>query len=202
MRHYFISELHTKDDYFTFNEKVQGIDFCFNSCNDVFSKNCVDYGTKVLIDAIVKNSTMYNGTVLDVGCGYGALSIVLEKFLKNCTFSLCDVNSTAVELAKQNVLKNNSTRIVNVVESDLYANIDGTFDHIVSNPPIKTGKAVLLNLINEGYNKLNVGGSMTLVIKKNYGADSTKKLMESLFNNSQILNRDKGYYILYSKKMG
>ena len=115
---------------------------------------------------------------------------------------MCDVNSTAVELAKQNVLKNNSTRIVNVVESDLYANIDGTFDHIVSNPPIKTGKAVLLNLINEGFNKLNVGGSMTLVIKKNYGADSTKKLMESLFNNSQILNRDKGYYILYSKKMG
>lgn len=202
MRHYFIAESHTKDDYFTFTENVQGITFCFDSCNDVFSKNCVDYGTKVLIGTIVKNATLYSGTVLDVGCGYGALSIVLEKCLKNCTFTLCDINSTAIELAKKNKVNNNSSNIVEIFESDLYANVNGTFDHIISNPPIKTGKSVLINLIEQGYNKLNVNGSMTLVIKKNYGADSAKKLMESLFKNCQILNRDKGYYILYSKKVG
>ena len=55
MRHYFISESHTKEDYFAFDENVQGISFSFDSCNDVFSKNEVDYGSKVLIDAVIKH---------------------------------------------------------------------------------------------------------------------------------------------------
>lgn len=202
MRHYFISESHTKEDYFTFDEKVQGIGFSFDSCNDVFSKNCVDYGTKVLISTIVKHKDRYSGSVLDMGCGYGALSVVLDKCLDNCTFTLCDVNSTAVELANKNKIRNKSRNIVDIFESDLYTNVNGAFDHIISNPPIKTGKSVFINLITEGYERLNNGGSMTLVIKKNYGADSAKKLMETLFHNSEILNRDKGYYILYSKKVG
>lgn len=202
MHHYFINESHTESDYFAFNETVEGNSFTFDSCNDVFSKNCVDYGTRVLIRAIIKNRDKYYGSVLDMGCGYGALSIVLSKWLDNCEFTLCDINRTAVELAKKNKLRNNSVNIKDIFESDLYSNVEGTFDHIISNPPIKTGKSVLVNLIREGYDRLNAGGSMTLVIKKNYGADSAKKLMESLFKNSQVLNRDKGYYILYSKKIG
>lgn len=202
MRHYFISESHTKDDYFTFNEVVQGISFSFDSCNDVFSKNQVDYGSKVLIDAVVKHKDRYFGSVLDMGCGYGTLSIVLSKCLLDCNFTMCDINSTAVELANKNRIRNKCNNIVDVFESDLFSNIDSTFDHIISNPPIKTGKSVLVNLITEGYEKLNNGGSMTLVIKKNYGADSAKKLMETLFGNSEILSRDKGFYILYSKKVG
>lgn len=202
MRHYFINESHTEEDYFAFDEKVQGIGFSFDSCNDVFSKNQVDYGSKVLIDAVVKHKDRYFGSVLDVGCGYGAISIVLSKCIPECEFTLCDINSTAVELANKNKLKNNCKNIVNVLESDLYTNVPGTFDHIVSNPPIKTGKKVLIDLITIGYEKLNVGGSMTLVIKKNYGADSAKKLMETIFKNSEILSRDKGFYILYSKKVG
>lgn len=202
MHHYFISEPHTKDEYFKFTESVMGTSFSFDSCNDVFSKNCVDYGTKVLISTILKHAEDYNGNILDVGCGYGALSIVLEKSLKNSKFTMCDINATAVELAKKNVVNNNTSNIVDVFESDLYTNVFGTFDHIISNPPIKTGKSVLINLITQGFDKLNNGGSMTLVIKKNYGADSAKKMMENIFGNSVVLNRDKGYYILYSKKVG
>lgn len=201
MRHYFIAEAHTDSDYFTFEENFEGKNFIFNSCNDVFSKNCVDYGTKVLIKSIIKNSSNYFGDVLDVGCGYGALSIILEKYLKNCKFTLIDVNSVAVDLAKKNKLANNSSNIKNIFESDLYSNVSGTYSHIVSNPPIKTGKSVLINLITQGFNLLNIGGSMTIVIKKNYGADSAKNLMKNTFGNAEVLERDKGYYILYSKKM-
>ena len=200
MRHYFINESHTKEDYFAFNENVQGISFSFDSCNDVFSKNQVDYGSKVLIDAVIKHKDRYNGSILDVGCGYGAISIVLSKCLPECNFTLCDINSTAVELAKKNKIKNNCKNILDIFESDLYNNIDGTFDHIVSNPPIKTGKQVLIDLITTGYEKLNVGGSMTLVIKKNYGADSAKKKMMEVFGNCEIVERNKGFYVLVSVK--
>ncbi len=200
MRHYFIAENHKQSDYFSFTENVEGKNFTFNSCNDVFSKNCVDYGTKVLIKTIIKNSSKFTGTILDVGCGYGALSIILEKYLNDAKFTLIDVNSTAVELANKNKVLNKSLNIDNIFISDLYSNVNNTFDHIISNPPIKTGKQVLIDLITQGYGLLNKNGSMTLVIKKNYGADSAKKLMESIFGNSEVLERDKGYYILYSKK--
>ena len=200
MRHYFIAENHKESDYFSFTENVEGKNFTFNSCNDVFSKNCVDYGTKVLIKTIIKNSSKFTGSILDVGCGYGALSIVLEKYLNNSKFTLIDVNSTAVELANKNKVTNKSLNIEQIFISDLYSNVNSTFDHIISNPPIKTGKQVLIDLITQGYELLNKNGSMTLVIKKNYGADSAKKLMESIFGNAEVLERDKGYYILYSKK--
>lgn len=200
MRHYFIAESHSDDDYFTFEENFNGDKFIFNSCNDVFSKNCVDYGTKVLIKTIIKNSSNYFGDVLDVGCGYGALSIILEKYLKNCNFTLIDINSEAIKLAKKNKIENKSNNIKDIFESDLYSNITNSYSHIISNPPIKTGKTVLNNLITQGYEILNNGGSMTLVIKKNYGADSAKNLMQKTFGNAVVLERDKGYYILYSKK--
>ena len=180
MRHYFIAENHKESDYFSFTENVEGKNFTFNSCNDVFSKNCVDYGTKVLIKTIIKNSSKFTGSILDVGCGYGALSIVLEKYLNNAKFTLIDVNSTAVELANKNKVLNKSLNIEQIFISDLYSNVNSTFDHIISNPPIKTGKQVLIDLITQGYELLNKNGSMTLVIKKNYGADSAKKLMESI----------------------
>ena len=44
------------------------------------------------------------------------------------------------------------------------------------------------------------GGDLTLVIKKNLGADSLKKYLINKFGNCEVWERDKGYYILHSKK--
>lgn len=200
MHHYFIAQKHNESDYFLFQEQFNGVNFQFHSCSDVFSKNSIDYGSKVLIQSIIQNKDLFEGSILDVGCGYGTISIVLDKFLPNATFTLIDVNKTAVELSKQNVVSNKSKNIDKIFDSDLYSEVHTKFQHIISNPPIKTGKAVLIRLIEEGYTILDDGGTMTLVIKKNYGADSAKKKMETIFNNCTILKRDKGYYILHSKK--
>lgn len=200
MQHYFIAKQHEKQDYFLFEEELYGIKFKFHSCSDVFSKNNIDYGSKVLIQSILQNKDTFKGKILDVGCGYGAISIVLEKFLTQSRFVLVDINATAVELAIQNKKSNNSNNVENIFVSDLYSCVDTKFNHIISNPPIKTGKSTLIDLIEKGYDRLEDGGTMTLVIKKNYGADSAKKFMESIFHNASILDRDKGYYILHSKK--
>lgn len=104
MEHYFISKEHKAEDYFEISQKINEKIYKFNSCDDVFSKNCVDYGSFVLINTILKTEKL-RGEVLDIGCGYGVIGIVLADNFKNATFTLCDVNKTAVELSAQNAKK-------------------------------------------------------------------------------------------------
>ena len=69
-----------------------------------------------------------------------------------------------------------------------------------SNPPIKVGKKVLLAFLDGLYEHLEDGGSVVIVIKKNLGADSTRKYLSDIFGNCEVLEREKGYYILRSTK--
>lgn len=201
MRHYFVACSHKESEYFTFTEQFNNVNFTFKSCPDVFSKNQLDYGSLVLVENILEREELFGGKIMDMCCGYGTIGILLSKFL-SAEYYLSDVNSTAVELAKVNA-KLNKTNIHedNIFVSDLFEQIDINFNHIVSNPPIKVGKKVLLAFVDGSYEHLEVGGTLTLVIKKNLGADSLKKYLIEKFGNAEIWDRDKGYYILHSKKM-
>lgn len=198
MRHYFISKEHQESDYFTFTTTFQNKSFTFKSCSDVFSKNQVDYGSLVLIKSIIEHGEMFNGKVLDMCCGYGPIGIILSKFL-NIDISFADVNKTAVELCEENC-KLNGTKPKFVICSDMFLDIKDTFNHIVSNPPIKTGKAKLFEFVDGAFERLEDGGTLTVVIKKNLGEESLKKYLISKFENCEIWERDKGYYILHSTK--
>lgn len=198
-RHYFVSSEHDESEFFEFNHVCRGEKYTFTSCNDVFSKNEIDYGSQVLINTVIDNSSNYKGKMLDMCCGYGTIGIILSRFL-DAEFDMCDINSFAVKLAVINC-KNNNISIENVFVSDMWENVEKKYNHILSNPPIKVGKQALLNFINGLDNHLEKGGSVTIVIKKNLGADSTKKYLREIFGNCEVLNRDKGYYILQSIKM-
>jgi len=199
LHHYFISSEHTESDFFEFNHVQLGENFKFTSCNDVFSKKEIDYGSQVLINAIVKEKEFYKGKILDICCGYGTIAIILSKFL-DVQFDGCDVNTLAIKLANINI-KNNNAKVDKLFESDMWENVTGKYNHIVSNPPIKAGKSVLLKFLDGINEHLEDNGSVTIVIKKNLGAESTKKHLESIFGNCEVLKRDKGYYILRSKKL-
>lgn len=198
-RHYFLNREHDKSEYFSFDTNFKNQSYKFNSCNDVFSKEELDYGSLVLVNSVLDRKEFFSGKILDMCCGYGTIGILLSKNIP-CEFDLCDINTTAVELAKENVKQNNCVNIAKVFVSDLFENVNEEYDHIVSNPPIKVGKDVLLRFLDGSYKYLKVGGTLTIVIKKNLGADSTKKYMTNLFGNAQVWERDKGYYILHSKK--
>jgi len=108
--------------------------------------------------------------------------------------------SLIYKLANINI-KNNNAKVDKLFESDMWENVTGKYNHIVSNPPIKAGKSVLLKFLDGINEHLEDNGSVTIVIKKNLGAESTKKHLESIFGNCEVLKRDKGYYILRSKKL-
>ena len=199
MEHYFIEKEHSQSDFFEFSWQFLGQNFIFKSCDDVFSKDNVDYGTYVLLKTIQKKLVIH-GNVLDIGCGYGVIGIVLSKIFPQAKITLSDVNQTAINLTKQNIDINKAKNIVEVLNSFAYQKISGTFDFIISNPPIKAGKKTLLEILFGAYEKLNNEGSLVFVIKKKFGEDSIKKQLQKIYSSVEILARDCGYYILQAKK--
>lgn len=171
-----------------------GGSFKFVTDSGVFSKNMVDYGSRVLLSTLDFEK---GSTLLDVGCGYGPLGISLAK-QQGVIPTMVDVNNRALDLARENASYNNVQ--ANILQSDAYDSVEGGFDHIISNPPIRAGKKVVHRIIEESIDHLNTSGDLTIVIQKKQGAPSAKTKMEDTFGNVEILKKDKGYYILRSVK--
>lgn len=171
-----------------------GHPFTFLTDSGVFSKKMIDYGSQVLLNTLDFEKSK---TLLDLGCGYGPLGISLAK-VQGVQATMVDINNRAIDLAQKNAEKNGVT--ANIFQSNIYEKVSGTFDYIISNPPIRAGKQVVHTIIADSINYLNDGGSLTIVIQKKQGAPSAKAKMEEIFGNVDILKRDKGYYILRSTK--
>ena len=167
----------------------------FISDDGVFSKDTLDFGSRVLLEYLVKEPL--KGKVLDLGCGIGYIGILLKKYIPEIELTMVDVNETAVQLAKENSELYGQKNIVAV--SDGLASIDGTFNVIVTNPPIRTGKANIYRLFNDAFSRLEENGVMYIVIRKQQGAESALKYLETL-GTTEVLDKVKGYWILSVKK--
>ncbi len=199
MQHYFIDKEHQDADFFDFNDSVLNMNLCFRSCDSIFSKNKIDDGTRSLLNAIDEKCEL-SGHGLDVGCGLGVIAISLIKRF-NVTFDMIDVNKTAVKLSKENLIKNNVQRNANVFYSDGFKEVKENYDFIVTNPPIKTGKKLLFELMSGAFEHLKDNGQLILVIRKDHGMESLKKHITSIFGNCEIIDRNKGFYILSAYKI-
>ena len=198
MQHYFIDKEHNENDFFEFNDSVLNLDLCFRSCDSIFSKNKIDDGTRTLLNAIDKKCSL-SGHGLDMGCGLGVIAIALIKKF-GVTFDMVDINKTAVKLSSENLIKNNVQKSAKVYYSDGFSEVKDKYDFVVTNPPIKTGKKLLFDLMLGAYEHLNNNGHLILVIRKDHGMESLKKHITSIFNNCEIIERNKGYYILMANK--
>lgn len=99
----------------------------------VFSVGELDEGTKLLLDHIPYNKKK----VLDVGCGSGVIGVIYKKISPESEVVMSDSNKLAV-LASQKTLDKNKMKS-EVLESDVFENIKGNFDLIVTNPPFHEG---------------------------------------------------------------
>lgn len=173
-----------------------GESFSFMTDSGVFSKKMIDYGSQFLLNCLAFE---YGDSLLDVGCGYGPLGIALSK-VQGVSATMVDINNRALDLAKQNAAKNGVAPAI--FQSNLYENVEGAFNHIISNPPIRAGKAVVHEVLQGAYEHLVDGGDLIIVIQKKQGAPSAKAKMEDVFGNCEVVKKDKGYYILRSIKEG
>lgn len=173
--------------------KINDESFRFKTDNGVFSKDFLDYASKMLLEKIDYNSII-EGRILDVGCGYGPIGIYLAHITKNEVVML-DINPRALDLSKENLILNNVKG--RVLESDcLDSVINEKFSCVITNPPIHAGKEVVYKIFTQSYDVLTEGGSLWIVIQEKHGAPSAIKKLKTIFENVEIFYKKKGFYII------
>ena len=175
--------------------RVNNINLKFKTDVGVFSKDSLDRGTNVLLKYLEVKDT--DKRVLDLGCGYGVVGIYLAKS-HQLSVDMVDVNKRAIELSKQNSVLNNVD--TNVYQSDGLSNVNGLFDLIITNPPIRAGKKVYYKFFEDSPNYLNEEGRLVVVINKKHGAMSAIKYLETIYQSVEIVGKDKGFHTLLCKK--
>lgn len=180
-----------------------------SNANNKASENLINYKTKEASNTDFNNINEDKSNnkieILDLCCGSGAIGISIKKYFgDSVNVTLSDISDDALEVAKINTKKLNAN--CKLVQSDMFENIEGKFDLIVSNPPyIKT--SVINSLENNVKNEPKIaldGGEDGLkfykIISKNYkeylnkkgnlvleiGYDQKDEVMQ-LFENSECI---------------
>lgn len=192
MDHYYSSNPTSESNERIIEYKIKEQDFKFISDNGVFSKGHVDFATDFMLRTIIDE---VKGKVLDLGCGYGVIGIVVSKMGNTEKITMCDINNRALDLAKRNAIKNGVNNI-NVIESDGFSNITEKYDTIITNPPIRAGKAVIYQMYKDAHEHLNEGGTFYLVINKKHGAPSTINYLNELFKSVEVLDKKAGFNVI------
>ena len=165
--------------------------FIFYTDNGVFSKDGLDFGSRLLLENIPL--TEIGESLLDVGCGYGVFGIILNKIL-GVKVTMCDVNRRALHLAEKNI-KENKCSDCSVIESSFYQNINSKYSTIITNPPIRAGKKVVYEILEGAKDYLLPGGRLFFVVRKEQGAKSIISDMQKIYN-VEVLERKKGFFII------
>lgn len=164
----------------------------------VFSKNRLDPGTKLLIQSLPLDSAYKH--VFDLGCGYGPVGLVIAKLLPEAIVHMSDINQRAIELGIKNAKLNGVSNVILKSGDGFEPFPNQKFDLIVTNPPIRAGKQVIYELVDQAFDALNPGGWLILVIKTKHGAKSMEAKLISVFNNANELEKGGGYRVFGSKK--
>ena len=194
MSHYFTNEENLKSEIKKVNALIHNISYYFYTDNGVFSKGELDFGTELLLKTF-KYTYPQGKTFLDIGCGSGAIGIYAS--LLGFAVDMSDVNKRAIHLSKM-ALKEQELK-ANVFLSDAYENINGKYDYIVSNPPIRVGKEKLYEIIMKARDHLKENGELWIVVRKKQGAESLIRDMKEVYNSVEVVARKKGFYIIMAK---
>ena len=198
MEHYYTNNPTTESREKIINSIIANENLKFYTDNGVFSKESVDFGTKTMLECFTTDKE--NAKVADIGCGYGVISIFLAKKYPTFKFTMVDVNNRVLELSKKNIELNKIENEVEVLESSSFDNVEGNFDIVLTNPPIRAGKKIVHKIMTDSYKHLNTQGELWVVIQKKQGMASCKKLLEDTFSMVEVVSKNKGYYILKAVK--
>ena len=194
--HYYTNNPTSEHEERSFRAVFAGRVLAFDTDAGVFSKQHVDPGSELLCKALPDT---LSGRVLDMGCGWGAMTVMTLARFPKVEMTMADVNERALALAVSNVQKNRME--ATAILSDGFEKIEGEFDAVITNPPIRAGKAVIYRMFEDAKAHLREGGSLYLVIRKQQGAPSALKFLKELYRKAEVIERDGGYWIIECVKV-
>ena len=189
--YYYTSAPTSEHEERSFRAVFAGRVLAFDTDAGVFSKQHVDPGSELLCKSLPDD---LHGDVLDLGCGWGAMTVMTLARFPKVSMTMADVNERALALAVSNVEKNRMQ--AKAVLSDGFEKIEGEFDAVITNPPIRAGKQVIYKMFADAASHLNQGGALYLVIRKQQGAPSALKFLKELYGKAEVIERDGGYWII------
>ncbi|NWO08731.1 MAG: class I SAM-dependent methyltransferase [Alteromonadaceae bacterium] len=195
---YFANKPQSKSNPKTWSYNLRGQTFQFVSDVGVFSKNEVDFGSRVLIHAFQQPNL--SGDIIDLGCGYGPIGLSIAKAFPDRHIILSDINERAVELAEQNAVKNNVKNVSFYLGDRLEAIPERNYAAILINPPIRAGKQTVHQMFEDSHAVLPDRGELWIVIQKKQGAPSAIKKLNKHFRSVEIIEKNKGYFIIKAIK--
>jgi 16S rRNA (guanine1207-N2)-methyltransferase len=134
----------------------------------VFAAERLDPGTRILLDTMPAPPAA--GDLLDLGCGYGPLALVMAARSPAAHVWAVDVNQRALALTAANAERAGLGNVTVTTPDD--PGLPAEFGLILSNPPIRIGKIALHELLASWLGRLGAGGSASLVVQRNLGSDS------------------------------
>ena len=191
--HYFSSEPTKPEKRRDYSFSIRGDQFSVVAAGGVFSHDRLDKGTQVLLKYVTDPPE--TGLLVDVGCGWGPITLALATASPNATVLAVDVNERARELTALNAeradLKN---VIVTTPDEGLALAAERGIDAIWSNPPVRIGKAPLQRLLLDWFEHLD--GYADIVISKNLGSDSLSAWLQKQAYEVERIGSAGGFRVL------
>jgi len=171
--HYFTASPAVEAEERAHRFMIRGVEHAVVTASGVFSADRLDKGTQVLLDHVPDPPEA--GTFLDLGCGWGPITLALAEAAPGATVLAVDVNERSLALTARNAeaagLDNVRTSPAEELLTEL-RETSRTVDLIWSNPPVRIGKEALHELLLTWLPHLSADGEAWLVVLKNLGADS------------------------------
>lgn len=193
--HYFAERPSSTTEPTTHRVKVRKLEFVLAGDRGVFNQGELDWGTRVLIE----NADVPPGaTLLDLGCGSGAIAIALAMLRPDAQVWAIDVNERAVEVARRSVALNAVPNVRVATASEVPDDL--RFDAIWSNPPIRVGKEELHRMLLEWLARLTPTGTADFVVHKNLGSDSLATWLTTQGYAVSRRSSKQGYRVLHVRR--
>lgn len=169
--HYFTAEPATPEERRTIEVTLEGRRVALTTARGVYSPDRLDPGTAVLLAGAPDPSP--TGDLLDIGCGWGPISITLALRSPGAHVWGVDVNRRALDLARDNARAVGAPNVTFCEPDDVPGDL--RFATIWSNPPIHVGKPALHALLERWLPRLADDGVAHLVVQKHLGSDSLQR---------------------------
>ena len=199
--HYFTAAPASPENLRTISVRLAGRDLELTTASGVFSPDHLDVGTAVLLSNTPP--VPRGGDLLDLGCGWGPISLSMALASPHARIWAVDVNERALDLVRRNAQSLGLDNVNAVRPEDVPGDI--VFRTIRSNPPIRVGKSMLHDMLEHWVPRLDERSDAWFVVARQLGSDSLQRWMAATFTPGYSVFRTatgRGFRVLRVRRHG